>query len=117
AGRGGAGPRRYRPDDANLWELTVKVADNLEEEEATYREMIRLFPEEEKYPVLLGATLVDRGEHAKAREVLEGVAKKTSGTTRARADYHLARGSLNQGKPEKAPQLLEQAGQPRRRLV
>src|SRR6202011_5077597 len=67
--------RYYRPDDVGLWEMAVKLADNLEEEEAAYQQLVKRFPDEPKYGVALGAVLVDRGEFEKAHAVLGPVAK------------------------------------------
>jgi tetratricopeptide (TPR) repeat protein len=101
--------RHYRPNDADLWELTVKAAEGEEEEEAAYREMVKRFPEEPKYAVALGAALVNRGEHAEARKVLEPIATKGSGAARGQASYQLARSSLHEEKPAKALEHLEAA--------
>jgi tetratricopeptide (TPR) repeat protein len=102
--------RYYRPNDAGLWEMTVKLADTLEEEEAAYRELVRRFPDEPKYAVALGTTLVDRGQYDKAREVLEPLARKgTLAAARALAWYQLARASLHEDKPDKALEQLDQA--------
>ena len=43
------------PDDKNVWELRVKAAANMEEEEGLYRDMVKQFPQEAKYLVELGA--------------------------------------------------------------
>ena len=59
----------YQPGDLALLELRVKAADSLEEEEAAYRELVKRFPEEPRYVVELGSTLVQRGEFAQARRV------------------------------------------------
>jgi tetratricopeptide (TPR) repeat protein len=102
--------RYYRPNDAGLWEMTVKVADTLAEEVAAYRELVRRFPDEPKYAVALGTTLVDRGEYAKAREVLEPLTRKeTLAAARALAWYQLARASLHEDKPDKALEQLDLA--------
>jgi tetratricopeptide (TPR) repeat protein len=102
--------RYYRPGEAVLWELTVQATDSLEEEEAAYRELVRRFPGESKYAVSLGATLVNRGDHAKAREVLEPILRDGSPPRRGQAHYQLARSCLRQGQPEKALEHLEAAG-------
>jgi tetratricopeptide (TPR) repeat protein len=93
-----------------LWELAVKVAENLEEEEAAYRELVRRFPDEPKYAVSLGATLINEGKHAQARTVLEPLTKKGTQATRGAAHYQLARSNFRQNKPDKALHQLEEAG-------
>jgi tetratricopeptide (TPR) repeat protein len=102
--------RAYRPNDPALWELTVKLADTLKEEEAAYRELVRRFPDEPKYAVALGTALVDRGSYADARKVLDPLTKDPSSTVRAQAYYQLARVSFHEGPPEKALDALESAG-------
>jgi tetratricopeptide (TPR) repeat protein len=101
--------RHYRPNDADLWELTVKAAEGVEEEEAAYRELVKRFPEEPKYVVALGAALVNRGAHAEARKVLEPIATQGSGAARGQAAYQLARSSLHEEKPAKALEHLDAA--------
>jgi tetratricopeptide (TPR) repeat protein/transglutaminase-like putative cysteine protease len=101
--------RYYRPNDPALWELTVKLADNLEEEEAAYRQLVRRFPDEAKYAVALGTALVDRDRHAEAAKVLEPLTKNTSNSIRAHAYYQLARSHFNRREPAKALDALESA--------
>src|SRR5437016_2256935 len=36
------------PDDKNVWELRVKAAADMEEEEGLYRDMVKQFPQEAK---------------------------------------------------------------------
>jgi tetratricopeptide (TPR) repeat protein len=99
----------YRPNDAALWELAVKLAENLEEEESLYRELIRRFPDEPRYAVAYGAVLVRRGRHAEAKAVLEPVADKGAPAQRALALYQLARSSLQQNQAAQALQSFEDA--------
>jgi tetratricopeptide (TPR) repeat protein/transglutaminase-like putative cysteine protease len=94
--------RSHHPKDAKLWELTVKAAADLAEEEAAYREMVRLFPDEPSYGVALGAVLVDRGKAADARAVLEPLTRQDSGAVRSLAHFHMARGWLGEGRADKA---------------
>jgi tetratricopeptide (TPR) repeat protein len=102
--------RYYRPNDAGLWEMTVKLAASLEEEEVAYRELVRRFPDEPKYAVALGTTLVDRGQYGKARDVLEPLTRKGTVTAaRALAWYQLARASLHENKPDRALEQLDAA--------
>jgi tetratricopeptide (TPR) repeat protein/transglutaminase-like putative cysteine protease len=102
--------RAYKPNDQALWELTVKLADTLKEEEAAYRELVRRFPDEPKYSVALGTALVDRGRYPDARKVLEPMTKSTVAAVRAQAYYQLARVSFHEDQPEKALDALESAG-------
>ena len=102
--------RHYRPDEAGLWELTVKAADGPEEEEAAYREMLRRFPGELRYATALGAVLINRGRYDAARAVLEPVAEGANAEGRGQAHYQLARGSLRRGQPDLAHRHLEAAG-------
>jgi tetratricopeptide (TPR) repeat protein/transglutaminase-like putative cysteine protease len=101
--------RHYHPEDVALWELTVKSAENLDDEEAAYREMVRRFPDDPKYAVALGAVLVERGRPAAARQVLEPLTRTKQQSVRGLAHYHLARGCLAEGQADKALQHLEAA--------
>jgi tetratricopeptide (TPR) repeat protein/transglutaminase-like putative cysteine protease len=83
--------RYLHPDDAQLWELTVRAAASLADEEAAYQEMVKRFPNEIKYAVSLGATRVKRGNFRGARAVLNPAARKGSAPARAAAHYQLAR--------------------------
>jgi tetratricopeptide (TPR) repeat protein/transglutaminase-like putative cysteine protease len=102
--------RHYRPEDTDLWELTVRATDkDSKEEEAVYQEMVRRFPAEPKYAVRLGAVLVDRGEQAEARKVLEVAATKGSDAVRGQAHYQLARSAMLQNDSKLALKHLDQA--------
>src|SRR5262249_38804390 len=101
--------RFFHPESPLLWELTVKAAATLDEEEAAYQEMVKRFPEEPKYAISLGATRVKRGDHAGARAVLEPLTQKGPGPRRGQAHYQLARSCLLQGKPAEALRQFEAA--------
>lgn len=101
--------RSYHPDQAALWELAVKAAANLEEEESAYQELVHRFPEEPKYCLSLGETRVNRGHHAAARTVLQPLAEKGPSAVRGSAHYQLARSSFSQNKPREALGHLEAA--------
>jgi len=101
--------RHYRPDDVGLAELAVKVAENLEDEEAAYRELMKQFPEEAKYAVALGAVLVDRGAYDEAGAVLEPLAKKGPAATRAHAHFQLARAAFRRDRADEAHEHLDEA--------
>jgi tetratricopeptide (TPR) repeat protein len=101
--------RFYNPDNADLWELTVRAAATLADEEAAYKEMIRRFPEEVKYVVALGATRVKRGDNAGAMKILEPLLRKGKGTVCANAHYQAARSCFAQGKAAKALEYFDKA--------
>jgi tetratricopeptide (TPR) repeat protein len=101
--------RGYHPKDAALWELTVKAAADLAEEEEAYREIVRRFPDDPKYAVALGAVLVERGKPADARAVLEPLTRQEKGAVCGLAHYHLARADLAEGQADKALKHLEAA--------
>jgi tetratricopeptide (TPR) repeat protein len=71
--------------------------------------MIRRFPDDPKYAVALGAVLVERGDPAEARKVLEPLTRKEKGVVRGLAHYHLARACLAEGQADKALKELEAA--------
>jgi tetratricopeptide (TPR) repeat protein/transglutaminase-like putative cysteine protease len=100
---------RYYPKDEGLWELRVKAAGSLAEEENVYREMTRRFPDDPKYAVALGAVLVDRGQTEPARKVLGPLAAKGDKAVRGLASYHLARASLADGNAAQALKQLQAA--------
>jgi tetratricopeptide (TPR) repeat protein len=101
--------RRHHPDDAGLWELTVKTATDLAEEEDAYREMVRRFPDDPKYAVALGAVLVERGKRTDARAVLEPLTRHDKAAVRGLAHYHLARACLDEEQPKNALKHMEAA--------
>jgi tetratricopeptide (TPR) repeat protein len=101
----------YHPDDTALWELTVKTAADLKEEEAAYRELIRRFPNQGKYVVALGETLVNRGNQAGARKVLKPAAEKGPEGSRGEAHYQLARSYFQQNRAAEAWKHFETAAQ------
>jgi tetratricopeptide (TPR) repeat protein len=101
--------RKQHPDSAVLWELTVKVAKNLEEEEAAYQELVRRFPDEPKYVVALGETRIERGNYAGGRAVLEPVSRRGPEHWRGLAHYQLARALLFQKQPGQALEQFQAA--------
>jgi tetratricopeptide (TPR) repeat protein len=101
----------YRPAEKGLWELNVQAAAGAEEEEAVLREMVRRFSGEAKYAVTLGQVLVDRGDHAGARAVLQPVIDKGGRPDRAQAHLELARSSLLQDEPAAALKHVEAAAE------
>jgi tetratricopeptide (TPR) repeat protein len=103
--------RFYRPDEASLWELTVKSAATPKEEEEAQRELVRRFPGEPRHALALGSTLVAYGKQEEARKVLEPLTRKGTATQRAQAHYHLARSCYRHGQPEQALEHFNQAAQ------
>jgi tetratricopeptide (TPR) repeat protein/transglutaminase-like putative cysteine protease len=101
--------RTFHPDNAELWELTVRAAPGLAEEEIAYQEMIRRFPKDLKYAVALAATRVKRGNYAGAVKVLEPITRTASGTVCANAHYQLARSCFAQGQPTRALEHFDKA--------
>jgi tetratricopeptide (TPR) repeat protein len=101
----------YHPDEIALAELGVKLAENLEEEEAAYRDLLKKFPDEPKYAVALGSVLVDRGAYDDAGAVLKPLSAKGPATMRALAHFHLARGSLHRERADEAHDHLDEAAQ------
>jgi tetratricopeptide (TPR) repeat protein len=101
--------RRYRPEDPVLWELSVKCADGVAQEEAAQREVARRFPRNPKYKLDLGAVLVNRGKQAEARKVLEPLTRKGPAALRAQAHFHLARSHYRLDELKPALQHMEEA--------
>lgn len=83
--------RFHRPDDTELWELSVAAADKPREKEAIQRELVRRFPEETRHVLKLGSILVSDGRQEEARAVLEPLTKQGPPTARACAQFQLAR--------------------------
>jgi tetratricopeptide (TPR) repeat protein len=102
--------RYYQPDDANLWELTVKAADTPAEEEKAQRELVKRFPDEARHAVALGSILVQEGKHDQAHAVLEPLTRKGEPTIRAQAHFQLARGFFRKNEFEPALKHLAEAG-------
>jgi tetratricopeptide (TPR) repeat protein len=99
----------YHPNDVNLWELAVKSAATLAEEEQTYREMVRRFPNNPKYAVALGDSLVKRGDLIGARRILIPLTGAKSGEIRGTAHFHLARCAMAGKQPAAALKHLQAA--------
>lgn len=97
------------PQRRDLWDLRVKAAANLAEEEDTLEQMRDLFPKEATIAVALGATRVKRGEHAAARKVLEPLTVHLSDVIRGSAHYQLARSYYQDGNAKAALKHLEAA--------
>lgn len=96
--------RQQNPNQAELWELTVKTSESLKDQEAIYSEMVKRFPLEAKYAVALGETRINIGDPAGAKSVLEPMASKGPEAWRGQAQYQLARCSM---KANRFPEALE----------
>jgi tetratricopeptide (TPR) repeat protein len=99
----------YHPSDASLWELAVKTAVDLAEEEQTYREMVRRFPAHLPYAVALGTVLVKRGEHTAASKVLLPLTGNENQEIHGAAHYQLAKNEFARKQPAAALKHLEAA--------
>ncbi|MBY0525291.1 MAG: DUF3857 domain-containing protein [Gemmataceae bacterium] len=103
--------QHYNPNDVALLELAVKAAGSVEEEEGAYRVLVKRFPKELKYSVLLGETLIRGDKHAPARTILQAVVKNGSAIERAGASYQLARSALMENKAKEALKHFEAASE------
>lgn len=101
--------RAYHPNDAALAELAVKSAGGAKEEETAYRELVRRFPDQPKYAIALGRSLLDAGSHAEARTVLQPIVKNAPAPEKAAALFQLARSAFLQGKAKDALAHLSSA--------
>jgi tetratricopeptide (TPR) repeat protein/transglutaminase-like putative cysteine protease len=101
--------RFFHPQDAKLWEQTVRAASGPQEEEATYREMVRRFPGEPKYALALGEARVQRGDGDGARAVLAPLADKGPAEVRGAAHYQLTRVCLLARQPAEALKHIQAA--------
>jgi tetratricopeptide (TPR) repeat protein/transglutaminase-like putative cysteine protease len=100
---------RHHPEEAGLWELLVQSATADNEREEAQRELVRRFPEEVKYALDLGATLVSQGKQDEARKLLTPLAQDGSPTQKAQAHYQLARSYYRRDEREKALEHLDAA--------
>jgi tetratricopeptide (TPR) repeat protein len=101
--------RFLHPRNRQLWELTVRAAAGLKDEEAAYEEMVRRFPTHFKYAVELGTVRVKKGDYSGARTILELLASKAPPAFRAQAHYQLARVAFLLKQPAKAFEHWEAA--------
>ena len=81
----------YHPDQQALLEMNVKTAETAKQKTDAQRELVRRFPEEERYVIELGTLLVNQGLHDQARAVLAPAANHGTAAHRARRYYQLAR--------------------------
>jgi tetratricopeptide (TPR) repeat protein/transglutaminase-like putative cysteine protease len=102
--------RGQNPNDAELWELTIKAASNLAEKEAAYQELVKRFPDQPKYAIALGEIQVNRGQHTAARRLLEPLTQKGPAASRSSAHYQLARSFFRQNQLTKTLEHLQAAG-------
>jgi tetratricopeptide (TPR) repeat protein len=99
----------YHADQQTLLELNVKAAETAKQETDAQRELVRRFPEEERYVIELGALLVDQGLHDEARAVLAPATSHGTAARRAQAHYQLARDMYRKDELEPALKNLERA--------
>jgi tetratricopeptide (TPR) repeat protein len=85
-----AAARQHTPDDSVLWEMSLKSALPADEE-TFHRELVRRFPDEAKYALELASFLIQRGDQAGARALLEPLTLVGAAADRALAHFHLAR--------------------------
>jgi tetratricopeptide (TPR) repeat protein len=102
---------RVNPDNVELLELAVKAAADLEGQEKAYRKLVHKFPDALQYAVALGETLINRGDHAGARAVLEPITQKSNGSWCGSAHYQLARSYFKQNQAGEALRHFEAASQ------
>ncbi|MGH7225068.1 MAG: tetratricopeptide repeat protein, partial [Gemmataceae bacterium] len=101
--------RRHRPDDTELWELSVVAAETAKEKEAMQRELVRRFPDDPRHAIKLGSILVSDGRQKEARAVLEPLTRKGPPASRARAHFQLARSYYRRDALKPALQHWEKA--------
>jgi tetratricopeptide (TPR) repeat protein len=101
--------RYYTPSARSLWELSLKAAENVNEEEEIYGRLLKLFPGDGGYVVALGASRIERGDYAGAAAVLEPLTKEKASAWSGAAHLHLARSAFRQRDPGKALKHLESA--------
>jgi tetratricopeptide (TPR) repeat protein len=101
--------RYYRPDDTELWELSVLAAKTPKEKEAVQRELVRRSPDEPRHALKLGSILVSAGRQKEARDVLEPLAQKGPPAQQARAYFQLARSYYRQDELKLALEHWEKA--------
>jgi len=97
------------PNETSLWELAVRCAAGLEEEEKTFQEMVKRFPKEDRYRLSLASTKVKRGDHAGARPILFALVGHITPQIRGAAQFQLARSAFAQSQPEAALRHLDAA--------
>jgi tetratricopeptide (TPR) repeat protein len=99
----------YHAHERSLWDLRIKAAASLDEEEEIYRAMVRLFPNDSRLGVALGAVLVRRGDHAGARKILEPLTVNRLDPICGSAHYQLARSYYQETRYAAALKHLETA--------
>jgi transglutaminase-like putative cysteine protease/tetratricopeptide (TPR) repeat protein len=98
--------RLFNPQDLAVWEMTVKLAPSLQDQQRACRTLVQMFPEQLKYCVQLGELCVRLGDHAGARKVLDPLTKNASDTWRGPALFQLARSALAEDKAKQALDYL-----------
>lgn len=95
------------PKETSLWELAVRSAASDEEAEKTYQEMVRRFPKEDRFRLLLASTKVTRGDHAGARPILFSLVGHATPQIRGAAHFQLAKSAFAQRQPDAALKHLD----------
>lgn len=101
--------RRHRPEDTELWELSVLAAVTPKDKETVQRELVRRFPDEARHVLKLGSILVSAGRQKEARAVLEPLTRKGGSAQQARAHFQLARSYYRQDELKPALEHWEKA--------
>jgi tetratricopeptide (TPR) repeat protein/transglutaminase-like putative cysteine protease len=98
--------RFFQPQSLPVWEMTVRLAPSLEDQERACRNLVRFFPDQAKYCVELGELCVKLNDHAGAYKVLEPLTKHSSDTFKGQAYFELAKSALAQNKADQALDYL-----------
>ncbi|HJZ89558.1 MAG TPA: DUF3857 domain-containing protein [Gemmataceae bacterium] len=99
------------PGDRNVIEAAAGTSRDPDRAERLWGELIKKYPMEPKYALALGRDLVTFTAHAKARPVLEKLAKHEDDAVRAEAEFQLARLSLAEKTPSEARKHFEAAAE------
>jgi tetratricopeptide (TPR) repeat protein/transglutaminase-like putative cysteine protease len=98
--------RFFQPQSLPVWEMTVRLAPSLEEQERACRNLVRFFPDQARYCIELGELCVKLNDHAGAFKVLEPLTKHSSDTFKGQAFFELAKSALVQNNADQALDYL-----------
>jgi tetratricopeptide (TPR) repeat protein len=99
----------FRPHDRELWELAADLAPTPTQELKIYREMVRRFPKQKRYVIVLGELLAKTGDPAGAKKRLLPLTGDVSAEIRGKAHYQLAHCAAAEEQPAAALKHLEAA--------